>query len=145
MRVVVLLEVVHVRQQHGKRAPQAPRPLHLVGERAHQVPPVVQPGEPVGDGEALQLSLGFPLPHAHDHVVEHPHQFADFTAGAGRQLDRQIARGHLARGAREAPERAYHEQTHTARHQADTDEQGGEDQARAVPGLATRAHGGRSR
>src|SRR5881396_3709641 len=28
------------------------------------MPPVIQPGEPVGDGEALQLALALALPHA---------------------------------------------------------------------------------
>src|SRR2546428_2068666 len=111
VRVVVLLEVIDVGQQHGEGAPQAARPLDLVGERPHEMPPVIQPGEPVGDGEPLQLALALPLPHAGCQVLEHLRQLADLAATAHRELDRRVAGGHLSRHPREASERAYDEQS----------------------------------
>src|SRR6267154_843971 len=84
--VVVLLEVVDVRQQDREGAPQPPRPLHLVGERPHQVAPVVQAGERIRDGEPLELALALPLPHAGHQVLEHLGQLAD-PAPVGSSTD----------------------------------------------------------
>src|SRR3989454_11482798 len=105
MRVVVLLEVIDVGQQHGEGPPQAARPLDLVGERPHEMPSVIQPGEPVGDGEALQLALALALPHAGHQVLEHLRQLAHLAPTARRELDRVVPGGHLGRHAGETSER----------------------------------------
>src|SRR5205807_770552 len=48
------------------------------------MPPVIQPGEPVGDGEALQLALALALPHAGHQVLEHLRQLAHLAPTARR-------------------------------------------------------------
>src|SRR5438874_8712054 len=86
VRVVVLLEMVDVRQQHRERAPQPPRPLHLGRERAHQMPTVVEPGEGIRNGEPLELRLALPLAQARHQRVEHPRQVAHLTNPTTRAL-----------------------------------------------------------
>src|SRR2546425_629952 len=78
------------------------------------MPPVIQPGEPVGDGEALQLALALALPHAGHQVLEHLRQLAHLAPTARRELDRVVPRGHLGRHAGETSERAYEKQAHVA-------------------------------
>jgi len=78
----VLFEVIDVRQQHRKGAPQPPRPLDLVGQRPHQVPPVVQSGERVRDGEPLQLALALPLRTRATRFLNTCGQLAYLAAGA---------------------------------------------------------------
>src|SRR2546430_2367869 len=58
------------------------------------MPPVIQPGEPVGDGEALQLALALALPHAGHQVLEHLRQLAHLAPTARRELDRVVPGGH---------------------------------------------------
>src|SRR5207244_1701668 len=57
------------------------------------MPPVIQPGEPVGDGEALQLALALALPHAGHQVLEHLRQLAHLAPTARRELDRVVPGG----------------------------------------------------
>src|SRR2546430_13501876 len=69
--VVVLLEMVDVRQEHGERAAEAPRPLYLVRESSHEMPAVVETRERVGDRQALPLPPPLPLPQARHQGLEH--------------------------------------------------------------------------
>src|SRR5436190_1937765 len=49
VRVVVLLELIDVRQQHRECAAQAARALHFARQRPHEVAAVIQPGEGIGE------------------------------------------------------------------------------------------------
>ena len=88
VRVVVLLEMIDVRQQYREGTPEPARPLHLARERAHQVSTVVEPRERVRDRESLQLRVAFALAQARNQRVEHPREVAHLTHAGRRELDR---------------------------------------------------------
>src|SRR5438093_8189524 len=54
--VVVFLEVIGVGHEQRAGVVEAARAPHFVGERVHQIAPVIQAGEIVGDGEPLERS-----------------------------------------------------------------------------------------
>ena len=121
--VVVLLEVIDVRQQHRDRAPQAARPLRLGGQRTHQIAAIVQAGERVGHGEPLQLRLALPFPQPHHQRVEDVGQVPDLPAAAHREIDREVPGGDLRRRRGEALERAHDDQSQDVDQQRDACEQ----------------------
>ena len=103
------------------------------------MPPVVEAGEGVGDGEPLQLGLALPLPQACDQAVEHLRQIAYLTGPARREIDREISGGDRRGSAAEARERAQYEQDQDVGHQPDPRELGGDHQRSEAPELATAA------
>ena len=122
--VVVLLEMVDVRQEHGERAAEAPRPLYLVRESSHEMPAVVETGERVGDGQALQLPLPLALPQASHQVLEHLRQRDHVAASEHRDVDRQVAGSDLGGRASEACDGTHDEQSEPAGDQGAADQQG---------------------
>jgi hypothetical protein len=83
------------------------RALYLVRQEIHQMPPVAQSRQGVGGREAFEFVVV--LAQAFDHSIEDLRQVPDFSAPARGQSCRQIAGGHLRRGARQAAERPRNE------------------------------------
>ena len=122
MRVVVLLELVDIREQDGERTPLAPGALDLARERAHEMAAIVESRQGVGQGELLQLTLAFFLSQPRDHGIERTRQVPDFAA-ARRELGGEIAGRHTSGRFREKLERPGEQDRHHEREQADAQEQ----------------------
>ena len=133
MRVVVLLEPVDIRQQDRERAPQAARPLHLAGERAHEMPAVVQPGQGIGEREFLQLPVRLFFSQTRHQGTERPRQVPDLAAAARGQLDRQVTGRYARRRFGEPLERAGDEQTDHVREESNAQDQRREQEHRPEP------------
>src|SRR6266480_4173571 len=141
VRVVVLLELIDVRQQHRECAAQAARALHFARQRPHEVAAVIQPGEGIGERQLLQLPVTFFLAEPRDERVERPRQVPDLAASGGGQLDGKVAGRDAGRGGGQQFQRAGDEQAHRDRHESHAQDQPEKQQHRADPQRAGLAGG----